>query len=257
MKNFLDGGTTWNDHKEYVDEDGVTKYSLEVDAAIIKSEYEAYTKTTVYSAPNGGAEDEYPGYFSNFYNDNQECRMGAMMCCYTDNREGDFVGNADICAHDMALSAKSNHVKAKSFTVFDTSAPNQAYCTGFAWEEGSFADAVKYNTLFHMAMKENLYDKGYVQNIPGAPMCGCVEQMPIVDNAGCVKAKEGYKIDTTTGKISVDISFEGCNDLSAYYKSLEGRGDTEKFFMDAKIVTSGTCDAAAFDFMNERMLVHY
>ena len=259
LKNFLDGGTTWNDHYEYTTSDGVTKYSLGIDAAIIKSEYEAHTKTTVYGAPDGGAEEEYPGYFSNFHNDGEECRMGVIQCCYTGNRIKDFVGNADMCAHDMTLSAKSNHISAKSYTIFDTDSTNEekeSYCTGFAWEEDSFADAVKYNTLFHMAMKENLFDNGYVRNIPGAPLCGCAEQMPIIDNAGCVKAKEGYKIDTNTGKVSVDISWEDCNDLTDYYSSLTGRGDTEKFFLKAKVVESGKCGDAADNFMNDRMLIH-
>lgn len=31
--------------------------------------------------------------------------------------------------------------------------------------------------LFDVAFKQSLYDKGYVKNVPGAPMCGCIEQV--------------------------------------------------------------------------------
>ena len=27
-------------------------------------------------------------------------------------------------------------------------------------------------------MYDHMYQRGYVENVPGAPMCGCVEQMP-------------------------------------------------------------------------------
>merc|ERR1711971_124455 len=115
---------------------------------------------------------------------------GAMTCCYTGNRLPDtnFVGNAEMCALDMTYARQSNHGNRAAFTYYDSASANEAYCTGFAYEEGSSGEAVKYNTLFHMAMMTNLYDDGYVKNIPGAPLCGCVEQMPIVSHAKCTKA---------------------------------------------------------------------
>merc|ERR1719168_457097 len=102
-------------------------------------------------------------------------------------------------------------------------------------------------------MKTNLYDNNYVKNIPGAPMCGCVEQMPVVDNAACVEAVEGYTIDSD-GKIAVDISWKDCEtDLYSYYESLAGKGKMEKFFVREKIVGKDQCEAAAISFMNEKM----
>ena len=38
--------------------------------------------------------------------------------------------------------------------------------------------------LFDVAFKQSLYDKGYVKNVPGSPMCGCIEKMPTVTRAG-------------------------------------------------------------------------
>lgn len=253
LKNFLDGGTTWNNN--YETPSGA--YSLADDKLIINDVRSSDGTNAVFSAPDGGANALYPGYFSNFLNDGLECRMGAITCCYTGSRTSTPLPvNAEMCAHDMTLSAKSNHIKMKSYTIFDTSA-DDVYCEGFAWEEDSFSDAVKYNTLFDMTMT-NLFDadKGYVKNIPGAPMCGCAEQMPIIDGAACKAVIEGYKI--SSGTISVNLSWKGCDEgsLLEHYKALAGRGQTEKFFMDSKIVPDGECEQAAKAFMNDRMLVH-
>jgi len=253
LKNFLDGGTTWNNNYETAS----GAYSLTGDKAIIDAVRASDGMNAVFSAPDGGADAAYPGYFSNFLNDGQECRMGAITCCYTGTRTSNTLPvNAEMCAHDMSLSAKSNHIKMKSYTIFNTSA-DDVYCQGFAWEEDSFSDAVKYNTLFDMTMT-NLFDtdKGYVGNIPGAPMCGCAEQMPIIDGAACTAVIEGYKI--SSGTISVNLSWKDCDEgsLVDHYKALAGRGETEKFFMDAKIVPDGECEKAANSFMNDRMLVH-
>jgi len=256
LKNFLDGGTTWNDNYEA---DG--KYLLSEDAAIIPTLYDEKVKTTVFGAPDGGANAKYDQYFSNFYNGDKECRLGVIECCYTASRNPDksegLVNNAEMCALDLTLSAKSNHIQSPafrpSFTYYGTQEQDDSYCSGFAYEEDSFGDAVKYNTLFHMAMMTNLYEKNYVKNIPGAPMCGCLEQMPIVDNAACVKAKEGYTI-ASDGTIGVAMSWEDCGtDLYSYYETLDGRSETENFFVKEKIVGQGQCEAAAASFMNDKM----
>lgn len=254
LKNFLDGGTTWNDN--YEQQDG--KYKLSEDAAVIV-ELDDNAKTVVFTAPDGGTKEVYgPGYFSNFYNGDKECRMGAMTCCYTANREGNEEDNSEACAHDMSLSAKSNHIKSRAYTIFDTKSTDKTFCSGFAWEPNSFSDTVKYNTLAHMAMKENLYDSGRVKNIPGAPMCGCIEQMPIITNSSCIKAVEGYMIDMDDKSISLSLSWVPCKEtnLLEHYATLEGRTDTETRFMKDKIVGEGNCKGAIKDFLNDKMLVN-
>lgn len=254
LKNFLDGGTTWNDNYDTAD----GQYSLETDAAIIDVLDASTARNVVFSTPDGGTSAHYPYYFSNFYNEDHECRLGAIECCYTASRKDATVDdNAEMCALDMSLAAQSNHIKSKSYTIFNTKSTDDTYCSGFAWEEGTFGDAVKYNTLFHMAMKENLYNKGRVKNIPGAPLCGCAEQMPIITNAACTRATEGYVIDSS-GAVSVSIGWDDCDgkDLLDYYDNLPGRGDTEKFFMKSKIVGEGKCEEAIDNFMNDHMLIH-
>jgi hypothetical protein len=52
----------------------------------------------------------------------------------------------------------------------------------------------KGNNLFYISMyDDHMYQRGYVRSVPGAPMCGCVEKMPIVTRADCteIAAKEG------------------------------------------------------------------
>ena len=265
MKNFIDGGTTWNDNYE----NDYGYYNLATDAAIIPAVHSHSATSTVFAAPNGGADDAYSGYFSNFYTGTytddagvtypRECRSDAMVCCYTANRMPgkDFAGNAEMCALDMTPARQSNHINRAAFTYYDTQEDDNAYCTGFAYDEGSFGDDVKYNTLFHMAMMTNLYTDGYVKNIPGAPMCGCVEQMPIITHAKCTKAVEGYSIDSTTGEVSVSISWAECGDLADYYDTLPGKSTIEKEYIRSRIVGSGgdQCEAAALSFMNDRMYV--
>jgi len=249
MKNFFDGGTTWNDNYE---KDG--SYVLAEDAAIIKSKYNSIARNIVFDTPDGGTSVHYPQYFSNFFKGDQECPLGVIECCYTSSRTGALDGNAEMCALDMTNSASSNHIKARSFTVYDTQSSDDTYCSGFAYEKGSFGDSVKYNTLFHMAMMTNLFENGRVKNVPGAPMCGCVSQMPMIDNAACVKPVEGYTIDNT-GKINVNLSWEDCGDLKTYYNSLEERTDVEKYFVNSQIVGDGECAAGAKSFLNDQMLV--
>jgi len=250
FKNYIDGASSWNDHYEEDD-----NYKLSEDAAVIPT---VDAKTTVFAAPDGGTSAYYPKYFSNFYHiGGEECPLGVITCCYTSSREEatkPFVGNAEMCALDMTGAAKSNHIKAKSMTFYASEAANQAYCAGFAYEDGSFGDAVKYNTFFHLAMETNLYEKALVKNVPGAPLCGCAEQMPIVDNADCVEPVEGYTIDSN-GDVKVNITWKSCGtDLATYYDSLD-RTDMEKYFVKKQIVGSGNCPAAADSFMNDRMYI--
>ena len=239
MKNFLDGASSWNENSSE-------------DISIINSVQ--YT-TSVFSPPDGGTSSTYPQYFSNFFLGDMECPLGAIECCYTDTRRSSFSGNADMCALDMATAAQSNHIKDSSMTLYKTNSRNQAKCTGFAYDKGSFGDAVKYNTLFHMAMKQNLSNNGYVKNIPGAPMCGCVEQMPIVDKVDCIKPVERYTIDAD-GNVGVSLSWGSCGkNLKSYYNNDLDKTDMEKLFFNKKVVASGQCAAAATSFMNDQMLI--
>jgi len=104
--------------------------------------------------------------------------------------------------------------------------------------------------LFYISMYDHLYTRGYSRNVPGAPMCGCVENMPVVTRSDCteISAKEFWKFewDAATKLLSAsldraEIDFNACNgdgrnnDLEAYYRRLyrEGRAswdDRQKLF---------------------------
>jgi len=259
LKNFVDGGTTWNDNYADSEIDGL--YELAVDAAVIPSLSDD-SSSTVFGTPDGGTSAHYERYFSNFYSGEKECQLGVIECCYTSSRKSatgrtDLEDNAEMCALDLTGAKKSNHIKARSFTSYGTQDSDDTYCSGFAYEEDSFSDRVKYNTWFHMAMTKNLYENGFVKNIPGAPLCGCVEQMPIIDNAACVKVIEGYSMDEE-GAVSIDISWEDCGtDLASYYQTLTKRSELEKYFVTSKIVGTGNCESASSSFLADQMLVPF
>jgi len=232
LKDFLDGGTTWNDNYEESD-----YYKLAEEAVVIGN---VDASSAVFAPPHDGTSAYYPRFFSNFfYEGNEECPFGVIECCYTSSREVSkpFVANAEVC--DLYNDGESS---------------DQAYCTGFAYENGAFGDAVKYNTLFHLAMETNLKEKSLVKNVPGAPLCGCVEQMPIVDNADCVEPVEGYTIDSN-GEVKVNITWKSCGtDLVTYYDSLN-RPDVEKYFVSNVIVGTGQCPDGSGGFMNNQGLL--
>jgi hypothetical protein len=63
------------------------------------------------------------------------------------------------------------------------------HCHGFAWEDDSNSPSGMYkgNNLFFVSMYDHMYQRGYVKEVPGAPMCGCSEQMPVVSRADCTQ----------------------------------------------------------------------
>lgn len=251
MKNFFDGGSPWNDYKQEGD-----NHILSQDAAIIDDNY-PLAKTTVFTPPNGGANDKYPGYFSNFLFYGQKCRLGVIECCYKDTRLTDTLkDNAEMCALDMSPASKSNHISDKSFTIYQATDEDKTYCTGFTYDEDTFEEKVMFNTLYHVAFKQMLMTKGYVKNIPGAPMCGCIEQMPIITNADCTEVVEGYDIDESNGSITLNLSWKDCGEgLYEHYSKLDSKATTEDMFVREKIVGDGNCEDAVTSFMNEKMYV--
>ena len=94
---------------------------LSEDATLIPELYDEKAKNTVFAAPNGGANDKYDGYFSNFYNGDQECRLGVIECCYTAIRNPPskpdlkLENNAQMCALDLTLATRSNHIQSPDF----------------------------------------------------------------------------------------------------------------------------------------------
>ena len=106
------------------------------------------------------------------------------------------------------------------------------------------ANIYKGNNLFYMSMYDHMYQRGYVRNVPGAPMCACAENMAIVTRADCTesRAEEQFKFSWNATapdgeQASMELievkrlHFNACqgkdadnnnrdNDLEAYYRKL-------------------------------------
>jgi hypothetical protein len=111
-------------------------------------------------------------------------------------------------------------------------------------------------------MYDHLDTRGYVRNVPGAPMCSCIDKSPTVSRSDCtnVEVSETFVFTMTTNGngrrligsaeiTDVDVAFNNCptddgqnNDLGRWYDQ-EVRSDTatesDRIF-DEHIV--GDCD---------------
>jgi hypothetical protein len=183
LKAFFDGGTSWNDERETTADDGETVYNLGGETTKIHSGYYPVAKHHAVRFPND---------ISNF----QDCAIRAAMCCYVQDRQADDEGgsceepydencvdadprnNTDICLVDMARAPESSRVPG-GFAIFPEDQEGATHCHGFAWSDDEMhpSNLYKGNTLYYIAMWYNLRMRGYVKNVPGAPMCGCVEQV--------------------------------------------------------------------------------
>ena len=182
------------------------------------------------------------------------------MCCYV----GAVADNTDVCYNDMRLSQSSNHVR-NGFALFEDGAEGSAHCHGFAWDEdiNSLDSVYRGNMLFYLSMYTKFFQQGFTEPVPGAPICGCVEQMPVVTRADCSKIivnhpsvfwydENGWWVDVDAS--ASEISFGQCNgevrnDLTSYYAKLvsEGKATTRNQSRLANhLVGNSSCDATEF-----------
>lgn len=235
VKEFYDGDTNANWQRQTND----GKYVLSDDFRRINSYYnnEAIKKPI-----------KYPEYIENFEN----CEYRAVYCCWVQDRQAndnngncntpydsncvdaDPSDNTDLCYVNMANAPGSAHV-AGGYAIFPDHTEGDVHCQGFAWgnDEG-LDDTYKGNNLFYVSMYDHLYMRGFVRNVPGAPMCGCAEQMPIVSRADCTEMDIQQTVryswmnqQLSVNTINVNVDFNACqgannnnNDLEAYYQRL-------------------------------------
>merc|ERR1712003_143091 len=152
----------------------------------------------------------------------------------------------------------SNHIKA-GWTLFDPETEG-AYCTAFSWhdDEGHMTARYRGNALFYTSMYSGLYDAGMAKNIPSAPMCACIEQMPVVSHADCVSVAatdELYELSFTPDAISVrlaaSVTYGNCGNFIDHYATMAS--DEEVTDLKSKIV--GECDEPRKEFLNDKFLV--
>jgi len=278
-KEFFDGGTYWNEEREWVTPALIVQDQLAVDPG-----------TQIVQFYNGIAQSKgvkWPDKMDNF---KDGCKLGAAMCCWVQDRQaGDNNGNCatpydtnchdadpadnvDVCYVDMQRAPTSSRTP-QGFALFDQNTEGDSHCHGFAWsglDPTHQSAKFKANNLFYVSMYDHLYKRGYVRNVPGAPMCACVEQMAVVDRSDCteIAAREGLVKFCYNGSIvqafasGVSIQFNACqgldgtnNDLDAYYRRLvkEGhRSDIEYKEFIKTVVGKGNCAAASSVFMKSK-----
>lgn len=242
---FIDGGTFLNyeDSSERVAKAG---------ASIALSD-QRYSSTHLFKWPEHHALDQ--------------CDVGAAMCCWVDSRDAaaPLVDNTDVCYVNMKDSAKTAHV-ADGYSIYGDNHAGAVNCHGFAWDTsgGSISDALKGNALFKVALADFSAD-GKVEQVPGAPLCGCIDRMPVVTHADCTQVTT----DSPTVNIAYDSTVElfsatfdmgtiqhsSCGDLKTHYKSIVGEESHLAEFIDTRIVGDGNCHNAINGFLSKKGLI--
>jgi hypothetical protein len=270
---YFDGGTTLNYERKLV-VNSVEEGVLKQDGSRIDYIYDNFAQNTPIS---------WPEAFNL-----QGCELRAAMCCFVADRQAndnngncntndcadaDPGDNTDLCYTDMSRSQRAAHVR-DGYSIYGDGVEGGLHCHGLAWGDNSgVEDALKGNNLFYVSMYDHLYTRGYVEQVQGAPMCGCVEKMPVVTRADCTELDVDqtvtitYTAATTNLYATVqitEIDFNACqgadnnnNDLSAYYQQLVNDGkasQTEKDKLDEYLVGSGNCDAAIASFLDAKSL---
>uniref|UniRef100_A0A7S1FWU6 Uncharacterized protein n=2 Tax=Corethron hystrix TaxID=216773 RepID=A0A7S1FWU6_9STRA len=250
IKEFFDGGTYWN--QEVVTDDAPqTKTSITTDPGIlIEHLMSSVAKTKPLALPEG----------SNF----ESCSLDTIVCCYVADKtfNQELISNTDVCYHDLRASPGSNHVK-MGYAIFDKPGDlDGATCTGFTWTNDNFLSKLfRGNTLLSISLYDSLIKEGHTRNVPGAPMCACAEQMPVIEKADCqqVTGKSGmtFKYSLAEGlNVAFDwseIQFEACKNLEeeldlVEYFSVTTNTSKEKR-LTKHIVGADQCHSATTKFL--------
>lgn len=159
----------------------------------------------------------------------QNCELNAAMCCYVSKKttqatDTDPEAKSDICYHDMSRSQRAARTKAGYAYFGKHEDEGNSYCEAFAWDD-EFDGPYKGNALFHVAMDTAFLKNKSTRSVPGAPMCACLEQMPVVSDVACTKTQvtQTFKVkEHGDGSRSLeatnhDITFSDCGDFSEHY----------------------------------------
>ncbi len=184
---FYSGRTSWNEETETLLEpsDGSTPANkLQVDAYKVNN-YKTISNKKVFQMP------DLPQF------DPSICASHTAQCCWPRDRQAndnngncnspydsdcidkDVADNTDLCYNELDKAPYANNVDASGFSVYGDEGP--VHCHGFAWspDEQEITSRYKANALFFVSMYDHMYQRGYVENIPGSPMCGCVEHVSL------------------------------------------------------------------------------
>jgi len=200
------------------------------------------------------------------------CREQSVMCCWTADssdsgegtctnsagcQDGEPKDNTDICYVDIENNPFASHTPS-GFAVYPDNKEGSANCMGFTWTNGEddFSNLYKGNLLFEVAMKYGLKENGYTRSVPHAPMCACVEQMPVVSNADCRDVDSPTKAWYFTSHLHSDFSkimydglrlnFNDCDgkDLATHYETIHSKAISNP--------VKGGCSNAEKEFIKEK-----
>eukprot|EP00804_Cyclotella_cryptica_P026157 CCRYP_013045-RA/>CCRYP_013045-RA protein AED:0.08 eAED:0.08 QI:177/0.92/0.64/1/0.92/0.85/14/257/1181 len=262
-KAFFDGRSSWNYGGMTFKQAQKAKNNPITNSGGASNKFHGNSKRISFIAQNvaGIRTISWPDNFENF----DRCATNSAMCCWVDHDESQddhYKKNTDICYVDYSRAPLSSHIHS-GMGIFDGS--ENAFCHGFAWEDDSLNDVFKGNLLFLSEIYENMHNRGLSKSLPGAPMCGCVEKMPVVTRADCSKLEwrgnfifrhaaflNYTNLVLAQGQATLDVvecdGIDGrTNDLGMYYQNLylEGKvNETQKTQFDKLVVGNGNCTAA-------------
>jgi hypothetical protein len=276
-QDYFNGGSSWN---EVAKRPTSNKRRLAGISSIVELRIEAKRVAQIKKLSSRRGI-HWPSQIPNF----QNCNLRAVTCCWVKaqklTNQHEPMDNTDVCYADFSKSPASSNVNA-GYAIFEQ--PNgggdegPVNCHGFAWgnDPKRASHRLKGNALFEVAMYEAFYKQGYVKSLPGAPMCGCVEQMPTVTRADCteVGASEMFSLTFVPGNVPrltvvlkrQTVRVQACtggaggvnNDLSSYYDRLVEEGQAtvdERQRLSEFIVGEGMCGTAVHQFLKKKGLV--
>lgn len=262
---FYNGHSKWVEEVEttYESADGTATSVLREDAAYVNAFYQGDGSYSQVTMPP----------LENF----EQCDSNAVMCCWPKDRQAadnngncnrntysencvdkDPADNTNLCFVDMEKGTFASGFNSGGLVEFPGDGDNgegAIHCHGYAWANDEYDPISRYraNNLFYVSMYDHMHQRGYVENIPGAPMCGCVEKMPIATRSDCTQVDltedftvtfDGTSIEAKMTKVEVD--FNACqgkggrnNDLYAYHWRLyeEGKVDRHQFGKVGRVLT--------------------
>jgi len=276
IKLYYAGRASWNEETQTNLYPGTPESPTNVlrqDASKV-NEYKAISEGSIFKMPE----------LQQF--DPSVCQSHAAQCCWPRDRQAgdnngncnleydtncvdrDVADNTDLCYNELDKAGYTNGIDANGFSTYDQEGP--VHCHGFAWstEDQETTTRYKANALFFVSMYDHMHQRGYVENIPGSPMCGCVEHMPIVTRADCTQTNvqeyytfaeisDGPGFTATIG--SIKLQFQSCqgannrnNDLEAFVQQLvndEKLSETEQNIFTERVVGRNNCPSAIDDFL--------
>lgn len=259
-RRYFQGGSQLVDGGDwYMDAARLKRFATNVgDSSLIS--FPEYAARVKYNRENGRATAEEPNGYPANMNLFSSCELQTMMCCFTDDdTETTFAANGDptydVCRHELHDSPESNHIK-EGWSVFPSPEAG-THCVGFTWMDDD--DELLGNMMYDISYR-NTANKGYLKGIPGAPMCGCVEHMPVVEDAACRTATKTGDItymvyyNPDTGDFSAsnvaDITYADCGATLKEQVTADGKD------LSDHLVGQGGCADDLESYLNEeRFLV--